>query len=229
MVGIGSVIAVALIFWLSNLVPTHNGHEVIVNPDVYRMKSKEAADLAQGGVSSFNMGQEITPQQHQDLEKAAGLFDSLDDFKATESAGYFEAALCYYLIGDTDRALNRVQQSLNNAAVNPPLATAAERSNLEGVVGDCHHLLSLIAFDRKDYRTAIKESSLAMDHRKDRPLYYVARARAEIELSSQHRQLNPKASPEDLKLDADAKSDLSAALKIYPAFPPALALMKLIQ
>jgi len=222
------VVSIAVVVWLSNMIATHNGRQVIVTPDQFKQQAEVGADLAQPGVSNFNMGKEITPQQRKDLERAAGIFDSLDDYKPTESAGYFEAGLCYYLIGDTDTALNRVQQSLNNAAVNPPLDTVQGRANLEGVVGDCHHLISLIAFDRKQYDMAISESSAALQHRNDRPLYYVARARAEIEKSSQDQQKTGKVSADDKALVKAASSDLKAALKLYPNFPPAVQLEGLV-
>ncbi|MDR3689478.1 MAG: hypothetical protein P4L46_08880 [Fimbriimonas sp.] len=194
-----------------------NGESIIVSESDYNNSLREVISLSHDGVANFNVGDDVDQKQKDDLHRAIKILDNMNEFKQTEAAGYFEAGLLYYIVGDSDTAKQRILQALSNAQLTPNLTTAAQQANLEGVLADAHHILGLIAFDHHDYNTAMQEVDLALDHVKKshliRPNIYVCRARVELEL----------------KKTKQAQEDIEAALASDPNSPQALRLKDFIQ
>lgn len=189
-----------------------NGTPIINSESDYMGALHQVLNLTHDGVANFNTGEDLDQRQKDDIRQAVKLLDSMNTFKESEAAGFFESGLLDYLVGDTDTAKVRIQQALNNAKITPNLKTPTAQASLEGVIADSHHILGLIAFDRHDYDTASRELDEAIkvvtDNHLSRPNIYVARARVEVQLN---------------KLD-QARRDVRQAFAMDPSCPQALKL-----
>ena len=209
----GIVAVILIVLLLSNKTTTMpNGEPIIVSESDYNASLREVINLTHDGVANFNVGQEIDGKQKDDIRKAIRILDNMNVFKQTEAAGYFESGLLNYIVGNSDVANQQIQQALANAQLVPNLKSKTDQANLEGVIGDAHHILSLIFFDKHDYQTALKEVDEALKHVK-RPNIFVARARINLELSKT-----------DPKKKESAQDDINSALSMDPNCPLALKL-----
>lgn len=204
-----AVIGVALVLFLSNR-PARmpNGMPVIESEEQYNYALQKVTQSTPTAVGKFNVGLDLDQKDKDVCLEGAKTFDTMNAFRPDMAAGYFEAGLLYYLGGDTDSALSRLDQCLANADQPFNLKTEKDKAAVDAVVADCHHMLSLVAFDRHDYQTALQEANAAFAKVKPRPGYYVARARAEIQLNK----------------NSEARKDVSAALKLDPSYLPAHSL-----
>ena len=163
-------------------------------------------------VGKFNTGIELDQTDKETALKDAKIFDNMDTYRPDLEAGYYTAGLLYYLAGYSDLAEQRLSQALMDANLSGNLKSFDDTSKVTAVTADCHHMLSLIYFDRHDYKNAVEQAGIAIDTYPKREGYYYARAHAEVELKK-------------LK---EAKTDLAQALKLNPNYQPALSLLKLL-
>ncbi len=206
------IVVIGIVVLLSNRTTTMpNGEPVIISESEYNASLREVINLSHDGVANFNVGVELDSKQKEDIRKAIRILDNMNIFKQTEAAGYFESGLLNYIVSNTDVATLQIQQALANSNLTTSLKSKSDQANLEGVIGDCHHILGLIAFDHHDYATALKEVDEALLHVK-RPNIFVARARIDLEMK---------------KKDA-AQDDINSALAMDPANPMALKLNELL-
>lgn len=208
LIPIVAVIGVALVIVLSNR-PSQmpNGTQIIESEEQYNYALSQVSQMTPGAVSKFNMGIELEQPDKDAAKKGALIFDSMNAFRPDMTAGLFEAGLLYYLSGDTDTALSRLQQAIADES-QPVNLKAGTKAALNAVIADCHHMLSVIAFDRHDYTKAADEANIALHSSPPRESYYFARAQAEVQLNR----------------ISDAKKDLKEALKLNPSYVPATRL-----
>ncbi len=198
-----AIIVLVLVLALSNRSGTMpNGVPIIASDEAYQDALNRVLVRTNKAVRKFNTGQELGAQDRADALWGAKTFDAMNAWRPEPAVGYYEAGFLYYLAGDTDRCSLNLTQSIYNSALPANNSSANDRFNVEGIIGDTHHLLSLIAFDRHDYQTSVKEATIALQHRIDHQQYYLARARAEV-------QLNQKPA---------AEKDLGDALKLDPNY-----------
>ncbi len=203
-----------------------NGEKVISNDGDYSASLQQALTLSHDGVAAFNTGQELDRKQKDDVLKAAKILDNMNVYRQEEAAGFFEAGLLYYIVGNSDTALLRIQQSLANSQLIPKVRTEKTQAALEGIIGDAHHILSMMAFDQKDYNRAVTEINEALRH-VQRPNIFVARARAELQIADLYLKTQPKSKSDgDLakKATEAAQDDINTALNLDPNNPMALRL-----
>jgi len=184
-----------------------NGEHIIISESDYNAALRDVTNLTHDGVANFNVGQEIDGKQKDDIRRAIKILDNMNVLKQTEAAGFFASGLLNYIVGNSDVAMLHLNQALANSQLVPNLRSKTDQANLEGVVGDTHHILSLIYFDRHDYQTALTEVNEALKHVK-RPNIFVARARINLQLN--HKQA--------------AQDDVNSALAMDPNCPQALKL-----
>lgn len=188
---------------------TANGLPVIENDPQYNDALDQVSRNSQSFIGKFNSGVELEPSEREIALRDAKIFDNMDTYRPDMSAGYFTAGLFYYLAGDTDTAENRLTQSLADSTLPNNLKTFEDKEKVEAVVADCHHMLSLISFERHDYKHAVEEADLAIQHLDKRESYYFARAQAEVQMQQEHA----------------AKKDLAKALELNPNYLPASRLL----
>lgn len=204
-----AVVGCALVLILSNRrgqMP--NGMPEIQSDAQYEEALEQITKSTPTAVGKFNTGVDLDQADKDAALQGAKTFDTMNAYRPEMAAGYFEAGLLYYLAGDSDTARNRIGQSLADAPMPENLKMSGDTVKVEGVVADCHHILSLIDFDGRQYKQAAEEAGLAIQHMANRENYYVARARAEIQLND----------------SADANKDLAKALSLNPNSPMALKL-----
>ncbi len=196
-----------------------NGMPVIESDTQYSDALEHVSQITSTPVGKFNQWIDLDQADKDTARQGAEIFDTMDAYRPDMAAGYFEAGLLYYIAGDSDTALNRLNQSLEDAPLPGNLKMEGDKLKVEAIVADCHHMISMILFDRHDYKTAADEASLAIQHMSTHPSsfvaaanYFVARARAEVQLNQ-----NPA-----------AKKDLAAALKLDPTNAMALRVSKFL-
>jgi tetratricopeptide (TPR) repeat protein len=205
---IAAVIAVGLVIFLSNRpVRMANGEQIIESEEQYNYALGQVAKSTPAAVGKFNVGEELETADKEIALKGAKTFDSMNAFRPDMSAGYFESGLLYYLGGDTETAEARLNQAIADKS-QPVNIKQGTQADLDAVIADCHHMLSLIAFDHHDYKKAGEEAEKALLILKTRESYYIARAQAEVQL----------------KMLPQAKSDVASALKLNPTYLPATRL-----
>ena len=204
-----AIAVVAAVVLLSNRTGRmSNGMPVIESEVQYDDVLDRVTRLTPTAVGKFNTGQELDQSDRDAALEGAKSFDTMNAFRPDMAAGYYEAGLLYYLAGDSDRALERLNQSLVDAPLPSNLKMEGDKSKVDTIVGECHHMISRIAFDRHEYKLAVDEANTALTHTTTREGYYFARAQAEVQLN---------------QIPA-AKKDLASALKINPAYLPATRL-----
>jgi hypothetical protein len=201
-----AVVGVVAVVFLTNApTRTENGVPVISSVKEYDAALVKVTQSTPPAVSKFNMGLELEQADKDVALEGAKIFDSMNAYRPHMSAGYLEAGLLYYLSGYSDLAVERLKQGLADAPVSAKLNATGDPKKMEGVLADCHHLLSLIAFDRHDYKSAVNEANMALLHVTTRESYYMARAQAEVQLN----------------WIPEAKRDVALALKLNPNYLPA--------
>jgi len=190
-----------------------NGQAVIESESQYDDWLARVSKSSQTAVGKFNTGQALDDNDKATSLENAKILDNMSAYRPDMAAGYFEAGLLYYLAGDTDTAFLRINQSIQDAWLPGNIKMTGDKEKIEAVLADCHHMLSMIQFDRHQYQKAFDEANLAIKQLSTRPTYYVARANAEVQLSKV----------------ADAKKDLAQALKLDPACATALRLDKFLK
>ena len=210
---VGVSLVLAVVMFLSNRPgKLPNGANVVESDPQYNDALDQVARTSRPAVERFNTGQEIEPADRDIALADAKIMDSMDAYRPDMEAGYYTAGLMYYLAGDSDTAEQRLTQALMDSSLPSNLKTFDDTTKVEAVTADCHHILSLIAYGRHDYKKAIEEANLAIKHHDGREGYYFARAQAEVQL----KQL------------AEAKADLTKSLKINPAYENSIRLLKFI-
>jgi tetratricopeptide (TPR) repeat protein len=209
-ISILAILGAAIIMALSNKPgQTSNGLPVIENDAQYNDALDVVTRNSQSFIGKFNAGLELESSDREVALKDAKIFDNMDTYRPDMAAGYFTAGLFYYLAGDTDSAENRLTQSLADSTLPNNLKTFEDKEKVEAVVADCHHMLSLVFFDRHDYKRAVDEADLAIQHLDKREAYFFARAQAEVEMK---------------KIPA-AKADLEKSLQLNPNYLPSSRLL----
>ncbi len=204
-----AIIGTALVLFLSNRPgKMANGLAVIESEAQYNYALEKVTKSTPTAVGKFNMGLELEQADKDAALEGAKTLDAMNAFRPDMAAGYFEAGLLYYLSGDTDTALERLNQSLVDAPLPGNLKMEGDKSKVDAIVADCHHIISMIAFNRNDYKLAVDEANMSLAHSKPHASYYFARAQAEVQLNQ----------------IAEAKKDVAAALKLDPNYLPATRL-----
>ena len=213
-VALGCILLFAVIMGLSNRPGrSSNGLPVIESDGQYNDSLDLVTRTSQVGVGKFNTGVELDQSDRETCLQDAKIFDNMDAYRPDMEAGYFTAGLLYYLGGDSDTAEARLSQAISDANLPGNIKTFDDRTKIEAVTGDCHHMLSLIYFDRHEYEKALDQANVAIQHFSKREGYYFCRAQAEVQL----------------KKIPEAKSDLVSALKINPNYLPATRLLDFLQ
>jgi tetratricopeptide (TPR) repeat protein len=186
-------------------VKTPDGLDIITNIETYNTSLKQAEALSKTSFEASDRGQDLTPAQNADLLKAAKIFDAMNVFLPAKVGPYLGAGKAYMILGDNERADERLRQCMSNAQYDQSDAGKA-------TVIEAEYLLSLVRGLENDWKTAY---DLANDAAKSVPnsAYYLA-ARASANLQ--------------LKRVKEAKADLAKALMIDPTNRKALQLQLLI-
>lgn len=201
-----AVIAVALVVYLSNRPSTtSNGLPIVQGDADYDNALAKVKDSTQTAVGKFNVGVELEQADKDAALNGAKTFDLMNAYRPNMSAGYFEAGLLYYLSGNSDTALDRLKQSLADANLPANIKKAGDKEKLLDVLANVHHIVSLIAFDKHEYKAAAEEATTALTIVPKRESFFFARAQAEVQLNK----------------IAEAKKDLTEALALNPGYLPA--------
>lgn len=182
-----------------------SGNPIVTNIDQYSETLDRAEKLSEQHLLDADQGKEMTDSAVKDLQKAAGMFDSLANFQTTNIAPYLGAGKCYQVLGNDDAAVKRFQQGL--ATVPPDPIAAVLDTEIE-----TYYLLSKSLFNLKDYAGSLKAVNSAIKLFPRSPIYLSQRARIYIQ---QHQYV-------------EAARDLNDSIQIDPSYKLAQGLLKLI-
>lgn len=181
------------------------GNPIVTNADQYAETLDHAEKLSEQHLLDADQGKEMSDSAVKDLQKAAGMFDSLANFQTTNIAPYLGAGKCYQVLGNDEAAVKRFQQGL--ATVPPDPIAAVLDTEIE-----TYYLLSKSLFNLKDYPNSLKAVDSAIKLFPRSPIYLSQRARIYIQ---QHQYV-------------EAARDLNDAIRIDPSYKLAQGLLKLI-
>lgn len=177
--------------------------------DEYSHVLRQGIDASKDALQDFDLGKELTPAEMESLRKSTEKLDAVCLYFPTQFAPYLIAGKCYYILGSNQIAEDRLKQSLANIPANtkerPVLQTKAE----------ANYVMSLIQFSKGDFDEALKQADLSLKLVTNSANYYVARARAHLQLSGKDNI-------------AKAKVDIAIALKVDPTNVRAIRLAKLM-
>jgi tetratricopeptide (TPR) repeat protein len=204
------VVGAALVMYMSNReVTTPEGVPLISNVSQYNDTLRRAVDLSKGPLEAYDLGDELTAGQLNDLREAARLYDGVDLFWPTKFAPYLPAGKIYYILGDQELAQERLQQCIENA---PLEQDPSVRGVVNATVYEAHYSLSLVKFALGDYKAAYAEANIAASGVPNSANYLAARASAAVQL----------------KKVAEARKDVEQALKLDPNNKKSLQLQTLL-
>lgn len=155
-----------------------SGGVPLIRTDVeYRLVAEEAKKLSEDRITRFDAGEELAPDDIAGLKHAADLFEGMLGFSPTLYAPYFGAGKIYFVLGNYDRAMLRLDQCFRQAPLNDPYgkATAAEAA----------YLISQIAEKREDYKTAANAAGQAVNLVPISANYYAQLASVQIQLKDE--------------------------------------------
>lgn len=176
MIAVIGILALAGVMLLSDrTVKTQEGAEIIRTVKDYEKTNAKARDLALAAFERAELNNELTESDKKNLAEAAKLFEAMKVYDPTSVIPCFGAGKCYMLLGDLQRASERLEQAFLNFETDQGRGLSAVRQSATEATG----LLSEVCFAlgndsiaAKNSAEQMKDSSTAKQAADDAERYY---------------------------------------------------------
>ena len=205
------MVAVAL-FFSNQTAPLPQGFgAAILTDDEYERDFNQMTDLSKDRLAAYDANRPLSPDDMAKLRQAGDLVDRLDAYRPLMASFYFLSGKIHHVLGEDDIAEERFRQCV--LGIDRQMADQPQNAPLLRVTGaEAAYQLSLLLINRRDFKGALEQATLAVAADPQTSRYHTARGSA----------LN------ELRRTDEAKQELKTALRLDPKNSRAAGLLRFI-
>jgi tetratricopeptide (TPR) repeat protein len=179
---IGTAVLAGLVWLIFFNGQSRDSIPVIRTNDQYEDVLKDAQAHSEKEFARFDGGNELSSSEKDNVRHAALDFEGAIAYEPEKYTNYFGAGKCYYVLGDYNRALDRLAQCMLKQ--NP---IGESNDYYIQTLSEAHYLSSLILFEQHRYDLAARDAEIAANYVPQSALYPLAQARAELQLGHEDK------------------------------------------